>query len=92
MDNKSGSFLLVNVRYANSAVPIDQANIEVTDNGSVSSYKTGKDGKSEYIYLNSGNNNRVVVSANNFLEKIIDNIPIADGFVSIQNVEMFPEF
>ena len=90
MNNTGGGYLLVNVRYANSAVPIEQAAIEVSDGNNIRRYETGKDGKSEYIFLNVGNDNSIVVSANNFLEKRIDNIPIKEGFVSIQKVEMFP--
>ena len=90
MNNNEGGYLLVNVRYANSALPIDQATIEVTDGINTRRYETGENGKSENIILNVGNNNSVVIRANNFLEKRIDNIPIRKGFVSIQNVEMFP--
>ena len=90
MNNNEGGYLLVNVRYANSAVPIEQATIEISDGNNIRRYETGKNGKSEYIFLNVGNDKSIVVSANNFLEKRIDNIPIRNGFVSIQNVEMFP--
>ena len=90
MNNNEGGYLLVNIRYANSALPIDQATIEVTDGINTRRYETGENGKSENIILNVGNNNSVVIRANNFLEKRIDNIPIRKGFVSIQNVEMFP--
>jgi hypothetical protein len=88
-DNSGG--LLINLRYANNAVPVGNANVVLRDGSGniIGEYVTGEDGKTEAIYLPIGEYT-VSVFADGFIDMTVTNIPVSEFIMTIQTIQLFP--
>lgn len=83
--------LLVNVRYANGASPVENGKVILKKSEVVlGEYSTDMDGKTPLISLAVGNDYSVSVFAEGFWKKEYLEIPIVRNITTIQNVNMFP--
>ncbi|MCI8331844.1 MAG: carboxypeptidase regulatory-like domain-containing protein [Clostridiales bacterium] len=98
-------FLIVNSRTALGALPVPGASIKVTGGGNTYTFVTNESGSSPRIELpapsrtyslspNQGvtpySSYDVTVSASDYYPVEVKSIPIFDGIVSVQDVNMIP--
>ena len=92
MNNSTMGFLMVNVRYANGAVPVSGAVAVLQRNESfVGEFFTDNSGKTQKIPLEEAEDYRVEIYADGFEKGIIDDIPVLSGITTVQNICLFPQ-
>ena len=82
-----------NVRYADSAAPVYGATVLLARNNvEVGTYTTDQDGKTDTVFLESGEGYTALISAEGFFEKEFDLLPIKLDNILIQTAELFPKY
>ena len=84
--------LLINVRYANNAVPVMLARVIIrnSEGDVIGEYFTGEDGKIEAVILPAPEEYTANILADGFIEVEETNIPIETNNRTIHTVRIFP--
>ena len=91
MNGRSIGRLLINLRYANNAGPVDNATVVLYNSSgdALGEYLTDVDGKTPEISIPVGEY-AVNILADGFVETDFIGIPIAEDILTLQTLQLFP--
>ena len=91
MNGRNMGRLLLNLRYANNAVPVKDAKVVLynSSGNALGEYLTDVDGKTPEISVPVGEY-AVNILADGFVETDFIGIPIAEGTLTLQTLQLFP--
>ncbi|MBE6671369.1 MAG: carboxypeptidase regulatory-like domain-containing protein [Ruminococcaceae bacterium] len=91
MNGRKMGRLLINLRYANNAVPVKSARVVLYNSlgDALGEYLTDVDGKTSEINLPIGDY-AVNILADGFVETEFTDIPIEEEILTLQTLQLFP--